>query len=96
MAVVHLDGPASRLVEASMTNRSEGPSPSIDGSLTYLQRMHAAREGTDDADWERADRFLQAARVLLGLEHDKLSLKGIQAVSALAIELAEEIGHRLP
>jgi len=64
-----------------------------DRALAYLRRLHDARAETNDDDWLRADRFLRASLILLGVEGERLNLKGIQAVSALAIELAEEIGH---
>lgn len=67
-----------------------------DQALAYLRRIHEARIGTEDKDWLRADRLLRASIILLDLEGERLSLKGIQAVSELAIELAEEIGGKVP
>lgn len=67
-----------------------------DPALDYLRKMHDAREGTTDEAWRRADRVLRATIVMLDLEGERLNLNGVQAVSALAIELLEEIGHKLP
>jgi hypothetical protein len=67
-----------------------------DLSLPYLRAVQAAREGFSEEEWRRADRFLRATITLLGIEGERLSFEGVKAVNALAIELAEEIGYKLP
>lgn len=67
-----------------------------DPCLPYLRAMQSAREGFPEEEWRRADRFLRAAITLLNLEGERLSFDGVKAVNALAIELAEEIGYKLP
>lgn len=63
-------------------------------ALIYLRDRFTVMQELDDDVWQKSDRFFRAAQVILGVDGERLSKRGIQEANLLAIELLEHFGEK--